>query len=221
MTRRDHILAHPEATFIADPVRGVLFGKNPKAAGTSVARRIMRGGIDSKRQPERFRAWLYGHDPDLRAVTVFTLVRCPFARMESLWRYMHQKRKFFGSFEAFVRGGYAETRLIREHAIAQSVFTHLGDGRRFADVILRVEGIGQTWGPFADAHGYPSTLPRTNSTKPKQPGTHYTPGLLREVARIYARDIEVLGCGACVCEKGAVCSMIGPASAPDISLLQR
>ena len=174
-----------------------LFFHIPKAAGTSVERWLLGGGLDpGVPDYERLFGWERSGD--------FAVVRNPYARAVSAYHYVfeqHQQR--FGSFEGYVRalpaliaGANPRTRG-HEHHLPQVGYTRL-DGAACCHELARFERLPDSLRPVAERLGITRPLPFSNSYRHPSRGyrpvsSFYTPETARLLAEVYAEDFASFG----------------------------
>ena len=199
-----------------------LFFHIPKAAGTSVERWLLGGGLDpGVPDYERLFGWERSGDFNLQhaspamarqflgaevfdACFRFAVVRNPYARAVSAYHYVfeqHQQR--FGSFEGYVRalpaliaGANPRTRG-HEHHLPQVGYTRL-DGAACCHELARFERLPDSLRPVAERLGITRPLPFSNSYRHPSRGyrpvsSFYTPETARLLAEVYAEDFASFG----------------------------
>lgn len=175
----------------------------PKAAGTSVALTLFG-------QPSRHVAWQEYARANPRKFAQyykFTFVRNPWDRLVSTWAFLRQgglneqDRSWacevlspYPDFGSFVRGWLSpESVLTWVHLLPQHTFFCDDKGTPQVDFIGRFERLEQDFAVVAARIGCSEDLARINASERHHYTSYYTPETRDIVARVYARDIALLG----------------------------
>jgi hypothetical protein len=183
----------------------VIFVHIPKAAGTSVCRSLfgcLAGGHTTIAQYQVVFA-----PSEFRRYFKFAFVRDPWDRLHSAYHFLRQgglggaDRRFadeqlrFGSFDEFVRRWVNERNVERYvHFMPQHRFLCL-PGRRApaVDFIGRFENLAEDYEVVRRRIPGAKPLVHENRTGRGDPRAEYTDESRAIVARVYRRDIELLG----------------------------
>jgi hypothetical protein len=125
----------------------------------------------------------------------FAFVRNPFDRFISFCAFMTRIRGELETRPHNVMRFYID-RPPWEHILFQPQHTFVCDeaGNLLANLVGRVEQMQQSYDEIARRIGIPtSRLEKVNATRRRDYRSYYTPALVDEVARLYARDLELFG----------------------------
>ena len=184
-----------------------IFVHVPKAAGISLATALfghLGGGHRTVREYRRIFGW------DFDRYFVFTVVRNPFSRLVSAWRFMrgelpifrlnrHYRDTVLARYDGF--GDFVRSEL--ETAAAERVAfrpqTHFlcADGRLDVDYVGKVETLQRDFERIRDELDVDASLSHRNrSPGPRRPVESWFTDQTADIARsVYERDFDVLGYG--------------------------
>lgn len=125
----------------------------------------------------------------------FAFVRNPFDRFISYCAFMTRVRGELETKPHQVMRFYID-KPQWQHVLFQPQHHFVCDpaGNLLTDYIGRVEEMQQSYDHIADRIGVPTAkLQKINATKRRDYRSYYTPELVDEVAKLYARDLELFG----------------------------
>jgi sulfotransferase famil protein len=189
---------------------GIVFIHVPKAAGTSF-NEALYGRFIGHPHALDVRRWA---PADVRALPSFSVVRNPWDRLVSAWRFARQGRgqgetyragmwlperyqgPEFETFDGFVRQWLAGRDIGKLDGVfqPQSLFLCDKEGRLLVDHVGRLEDLAPTYAFIEAKVGAMPALGQANrSGDAIDYRTLYTPELAALVGRIYAEDVERFG----------------------------
>lgn len=187
--------------------REAIFVHVPKAAGVSVSRCLFGGLAGGHTTIAQYQVVF--RPAEFRRYFKFTFVRDPWDRLHSAYHYLRQggmgepDRRFaeanlqFASFDEFVRRWVDERNVKRYvHFVPQHRFLCLPGRRKPAvDFIGRFENLAEDYEAVRRRIGGGEPLVHANRSERGDPADEYTEESRAIVARVYRRDIEMLGYG--------------------------
>jgi hypothetical protein len=189
---------------------GIVFIHVPKAAGTSINEALYGRFIGHPRALD-IRRWAAA---DVKALPSFSVVRNPWERLVSAYRFARQGRgegetyragmwrperyrgAAFETFDRFVREWLADHNVRKLDGVfqPQSIFLCDPEGRPLVDHVGRLEDLAPTYAFIAEhARPIPPLARANRSGAEVDYRTLYSPDLARLVGRIYAEDVERFG----------------------------
>uniref|UniRef100_A0A7C2K1H2 Sulfotransferase n=1 Tax=Schlesneria paludicola TaxID=360056 RepID=A0A7C2K1H2_9PLAN len=125
----------------------------------------------------------------------FMFVRNPWDRLVSRYAYLqqtagHHRHRFVKRLPDFA--AYVAWELGRGPALQADLCCD-GQGRLIVDFIGRYETLAADFATICDKLGIAESLPHANGSRHRDYREFYTPALRGQVARGYARDIELFG----------------------------
>jgi hypothetical protein len=171
-----------------------------KNGGTSIGRNILQKEVkdyvvplENKRKANN---WFNEMTDDkLNDYFKFVIVRNPWDRAVSIWKYFTENTKSIPecSFEEFVEKDYFNySRNLRMHSLCQNIYIEY-NGERIVDYIARLENIDEDWKVISSKIGVSDKLPKSNSSNHEHYSTYYTEKEINRIAEIYEKDISILG----------------------------
>lgn len=179
-----------------------IFVHIPKAAGSSIS----HAGVGNTYGHQTLAFYHHWCPPGRAMPPTFAVVRNPFDRYISAFRYLHERRSTDLDALWSLRNGvfhhdlnsFATERLARVaargamHFRPQVDFTRLGDQPIAVDHLLRFETLATDWPPFAAAHGLKADLEqRRGATRANT--TPLTPAACAAIRTAYAEDFATFG----------------------------
>ena len=185
---------------------GVVFIHVPRVAGTSISHALYPHWINHFTVAEHLETF----PDDLIGLPRFAVVRNPWERAVSSWSFaragagaegvvVNRAGRYqgpqFQSFERFVTQWLPKRNLERVDPIFREQSAYLLDrqGRLAVDHIGRLEDLRTTERWLADLLGAEKRFARLNVSEHGDYRDYYTPELMRMVAKVYARDIDLFG----------------------------
>jgi len=165
----------------------------PKTAGTTVGKWLRRNDIDhiiGESLNRYSRHWPMHRCTTLLDAWSFAVVRSPFTRTCSYWRWMQRLPNYRDiSFEQFCREKTNWGR-VRQAWIPQTWWTHDSSNRIIVDAIIRMEELPHAlW----DLFGIRTKLGRLNTTSGPTDEELHTKETLAIVREHFAADLEQFG----------------------------
>ena len=186
---------------------GVTFIHVPRAGGTSVANALYGGHIGHF----PVRDLLAAGPRDVLELPRFTIVRNPWERAVSAWRFARAgqgsggqaasianaaryRGPEFAEFDSFVRGFLMPADVDRLDPVfrTQAWYVEAGGARGF-DHVGRLEDLPATAEWLARTRGRDIAIGHHNRSEGDNWRAQYTPRLVDLVGQIYARDVELFG----------------------------
>lgn len=179
----------------------------PKNAGTSIIT-LLRGKPDIEQEHNIYWDYLRSDPERFRSYVKFCVVRNPWTRLLSTYRYMADGgnqgsdrylsrwlNKECKSFEDFALRWLDADKIYNIKVLnPQFMYIHnMHNDRVMVDHIIRFERIEEEFRAFQEKYGICGTLPWRNKTNRMQHADRYTSEIVDVVARYYARDISMFG----------------------------